>query len=53
MLDGVSAWLETSLAQEVPAGDHDIVVLNVHDLALDPAIAPLVFHASRFRELAS
>jgi flavin reductase (DIM6/NTAB) family NADH-FMN oxidoreductase RutF len=53
VLEGVSAWLETSLAQEVPAGDHDIVVLNVHDLAVDPAIAPLVFHASRFRELAS
>jgi flavin reductase (DIM6/NTAB) family NADH-FMN oxidoreductase RutF len=51
VLDGVSAWLETSVDQVVTAGDHDIVVLRVHDLAVDPDVAPLVFHASRFREL--
>jgi flavin reductase (DIM6/NTAB) family NADH-FMN oxidoreductase RutF len=51
VLDGVSAWLETSVDQVVAAGDHDIVVLRVHDLAVDDDVAPLVFHASRFREL--
>jgi flavin reductase (DIM6/NTAB) family NADH-FMN oxidoreductase RutF len=51
VLDGVSAWLETSVDQVVSAGDHDIVVLRVHDVAADPAVAPLVFHASRFRVL--
>jgi flavin reductase (DIM6/NTAB) family NADH-FMN oxidoreductase RutF len=51
VLEGVSAWLETSVAQQVRAGDHDIIVLQVHDLAVDPAVAPLVFHASRYREL--
>jgi flavin reductase (DIM6/NTAB) family NADH-FMN oxidoreductase RutF len=51
VLDGASAWMETSIVQEVPAGDHDIVVLCVHDAAFDLDVAPLVFQGSRFREL--
>lgn len=52
LLDGASAWLECSIGQLVRAGDHDIVVLRVHDLDANPGRAPLVFHASRFRRLA-
>ena len=52
LLDGASAWLDCSVEQEVRAGDHDIVVMRVHDLDADPAIGPLVFHGSRFRTLA-
>jgi flavin reductase (DIM6/NTAB) family NADH-FMN oxidoreductase RutF len=51
-IDGASAWLECTIEQEVRAGDHGIVILRVHDVAVDHAITPLVFHASRFRELA-
>jgi flavin reductase (DIM6/NTAB) family NADH-FMN oxidoreductase RutF len=51
LLDGASAWLETNIEQEIRAGDHDIVVLAVHDLDADHDIWPLVFHASRFRRL--
>lgn len=51
LLDGASGWLETSVDQQVRAGDHDIVVLRVHDLDADHDISPLVFHASRFRRL--
>jgi flavin reductase (DIM6/NTAB) family NADH-FMN oxidoreductase RutF len=52
LLDGASAWLECGLDQQVRAGDHDIVVLRVHDLDADHGLAPLVFHGSRFRRLA-
>jgi flavin reductase (DIM6/NTAB) family NADH-FMN oxidoreductase RutF len=43
--------LERSIEQAVHAGDHDIVVLRVHALGADTTVAPLVFHASQFREL--
>lgn len=52
LLDGAAAWLETSIHQLVPAGDHDIVVLAVHDLDLRHGVEPLVFHASRFGTVA-
>ena len=48
LLDGAAAWLETSVLSLVPAGDHDIVILAVHDLDLRDGVKPLVFHASRF-----
>lgn len=51
LLDEASGWLETSIDQVVRAGDHDIVVLRVHDLDADHDVSPLVFHASRFRRL--
>ncbi len=52
LLAGSAAWLDCTIEREIPAGDHDIVLLRVHDLDADPAVAPLVFHASGFRELA-
>ena len=51
LLDGASGWLDVSIDQEVSAGDHDIVVMAVHDLDADHAVGPLVFHASRYRRL--
>ena len=52
ILDGAAAWLECSLESRHEAGDHDIVVLRVHDLDGDRNVAPLVFHGSGFRRLA-
>jgi flavin reductase (DIM6/NTAB) family NADH-FMN oxidoreductase RutF len=54
-MDGASAWFNCSVAQQCRAGDHDIVVLRVHDLDVeaDHAAPPLVFHASRVRPLHS
>ncbi|WP_202232686.1 flavin reductase family protein [Actinacidiphila reveromycinica] len=51
LLDRGSAWFDCSVEQLVRAGDHDIVLLRVHALDADHAVAPLVFHASRFRRL--
>jgi len=51
LLDGASAWFECSVAQQTLAGDHDIVVLRVHDFDGNHAVTPLVFHGSRMRQL--
>ncbi|MFD0633343.1 flavin reductase family protein [Catenulispora yoronensis] len=50
-VEGASAWLDCSIQDVFPAGDHDIIVFRVHDLDDDPAVAPLVFHSSGFRSL--
>jgi flavin reductase (DIM6/NTAB) family NADH-FMN oxidoreductase RutF len=53
---GAPAWIECSVRDELPAGDHRIVLLQIHALASQPAVAPLVFHGSSFaslRQLAS
>jgi flavin reductase (DIM6/NTAB) family NADH-FMN oxidoreductase RutF len=53
-IHGTSVWLESAIEQEVPAGDHTIVVLRVHDITIHdgPDIpAPIVFHRSTFRRL--
>lgn len=51
LIEGASAWLECSTEARHRAGDHDIVVLRVHELDADHGVGPLVFHASQFRRL--
>jgi flavin reductase (DIM6/NTAB) family NADH-FMN oxidoreductase RutF len=48
---GAAAFLECSVESEVTAGDHVIVVLRIVDWDHAPSVAPLVFHASGFRQL--
>jgi flavin reductase (DIM6/NTAB) family NADH-FMN oxidoreductase RutF len=50
LLPESSAWFDCSLEQEIPAGDHNIVLLRVHDLGAT-AVMPLVFHGSTYRRL--
>jgi flavin reductase (DIM6/NTAB) family NADH-FMN oxidoreductase RutF len=50
-IKGTSVWLESSIEQLIPAGDHTIVVLRVSDIQVDPEVAPIVFHRSIFRRL--
>lgn len=53
VLVGASAgWFECDIHEEVPAGDHDVVLLRVHGHRPGETTQPLVFHGSRFRELA-
>lgn len=49
---GTSVWLESSIEQEVPAGDHTIVIMRVRDITVHPDVSPMVFHRSGFRGLA-
>ena len=53
LLDGACAWLDCSIHEEYPAGDHEIVLLRIHDLDADHDAAPLVFHRSGFGRLRS
>ncbi|MGW4480151.1 flavin reductase family protein [Rhodococcus triatomae] len=48
---GASVWLDTSVSQQVPAGDHAVVILQVNEVRLQPDVEPIVFHRSRFRSL--
>ncbi len=50
-IEGTSVWLESTIEQLVPAGDHTIVVLRVKDITVHPEVAPIVFHRSEFRRL--
>ena len=44
------AWLDVTVVQEIPAGDHSIVMMQVIDLDILDEL-PIVFHRSRFNRL--
>ncbi|MYR06627.1 flavin reductase [Gordonia sp. SID5947] len=46
-----AASLSCSLHNEIPAGDHTLVLLRIDALRYDAGVEPLVFHASTFRSL--
>lgn len=50
---GASVWFDCSIFDSHPAGDHDAIQLLIHDLRLEKKTAPLVFHNSRFTQLAA
>jgi flavin reductase (DIM6/NTAB) family NADH-FMN oxidoreductase RutF len=47
-LDGVVAWIDCTLEDEFPGGDHTIVVGRVRALDADTTRAPLVFHRGAY-----
>ena len=49
---GSTLWLECSVHAQLPAGDHDIVLLRILAIQSYPDIAPMVFHGSQYRQLA-
>ena len=52
-LQGAAVWFDCSVFDVHPAGDHDAIQLLIHDLLLEKENAPLVFHQSRFTQLAA
>jgi flavin reductase (DIM6/NTAB) family NADH-FMN oxidoreductase RutF len=52
-IGGAAVWLDCSIHQRIAAGDHEIVLLQIETLKIQPEVSPLVFHASRYRQLAS
>lgn len=53
LLEDASAWFDCEIEREIRAGDHEIVLLAVRRLGTDPRRPPLVFHGSRYRQLAA
>jgi flavin reductase (DIM6/NTAB) family NADH-FMN oxidoreductase RutF len=53
LVEGASAWLDCGIEREIRVGDHDLILLRVHALDSDPAVPPLIFHASRYRRLSA
>lgn len=47
-LDGVAAWIDCTLHEEFPGGDHTIVVGLVHGLGADASRSPLLFHRGTY-----
>ncbi|MEU7817797.1 flavin reductase family protein [Pseudonocardia sp. NPDC049154] len=52
-VDGSAAWLDCVVHDELPAGDHTIVLLRILGTRTELDTPPLVFHGSRFRLLAA
>ena len=50
-IHGAALWLDCSVSREVPAGDHDIVLLEIRAVTPHPDRNPIVFHGSQFRQL--
>lgn len=51
-LANATAWLECSVENEIPAGDHDIVLFRLRRAAAADGIMPLIFHSSDFHTIA-
>ncbi|MTD54059.1 flavin reductase family protein [Amycolatopsis pithecellobii] len=50
---GAAAFLDYRIHEEIPAGDHLLVLLEIIGLSSTSDEPPLVFHGSRFRALAT
>jgi flavin reductase (DIM6/NTAB) family NADH-FMN oxidoreductase RutF len=50
-IDGATTWLEGSFWSNTPAGDHVMILLEVHSAKVHEANRPLIFHGSSFHAL--
>ncbi|MFD4422273.1 flavin reductase family protein [Agromyces sp. NPDC058484] len=51
LIDDAALWLECEVRSTFDGGDHEIVLMEVHEAETFPDVTPLVFHQSQFREL--
>ncbi|MGW9182897.1 flavin reductase family protein [Agromyces sp. NPDC055661] len=51
LIEGAALWLECSVHSVYDGGDHEIVLLEVHESEFFADVPPLVFHQSRYHEL--
>jgi flavin reductase (DIM6/NTAB) family NADH-FMN oxidoreductase RutF len=51
LIEGATAWLECAIYSVSLAGDHELVLMKVRRHGVNGEVAPLVFHASGFRQL--
>lgn len=51
ILPGSPAWMTTRIHDQVRAGDHDLILLEVLDLGVTPGAEAVVFHRSAFKRL--
>lgn len=49
LLDGATALFDCRVHSEIPAGDHEIILLEISAIRMHPELEPLVFHGSTFR----
>lgn len=52
-IGGASMWLDATVTDEVPAGDHAIILMAINELEIKADVPPIVFHGSKFRRLAA
>jgi len=50
-IEDTAVWLEASVEQSVPAGDHTIVIMRILQIRVHDGVPPIVFHRSMFRRL--
>jgi flavin reductase (DIM6/NTAB) family NADH-FMN oxidoreductase RutF len=48
---GATLWLECKPFKTVEAGDHEIIVLAIEGLLMNPDVDPMIFHRSGFHEI--
>ncbi len=53
LVEGASMWLEGRIHDEVAAGDHTLVLIELRALKVHEARSPLVYHAMGFHAIAS
>jgi flavin reductase (DIM6/NTAB) family NADH-FMN oxidoreductase RutF len=51
IVQNAPAWMTVRVYEEMPAGDHDVVLLEVLSIDSLPGAEAMVFHRSRFKEL--